>query len=156
MKNKFSVAAALAFVVSLLVSMGPLMAAPDGSQRLRGLEGRTFEVEVQNLTTGQPDGQNCYIFLANGLWVDPKFGLGMAVQHSNGASTSYTAEASLDIPNVLSLVLVQEGAVTPAQGKGVLQLEAITRVTGILFGQEFDQEFHSVGFQNDECVLPSD
>lgn len=157
MKSKANVVAVLVLVVGVLGSAGPLMATPDESQRLRGLEGRVFEVWVHNLTTGD-EFQNCYLFLEDGVWVDPGFPVpGTWVQHTNGASTTYTAEAFFEIPGVLSVLLVQEGAVTPAQGSGVLQLEAFSRATGFLPGPvEIDWEFVSVGFQNDDCTVPSD
>ena len=129
-------------------------ATPKESQRLRGLGGRTFEVMVTELPAGEPFA-NCYIFLADGTWIDPPFGApGTWVQHSNGASTTYTAEARLLIPNFgIDLQLIQNGMVTPARGKGTLQLEATTTVTGFLFGLPFDATFLSVGMQNNDCSV---
>ena len=159
MKKYTHLAAGLIFAVGIFGAVAPLMATPDESQRLRGLEGRVFEVVVQNLTTGEPPFQNCYIFLEDGIWIDPEFPVpGTWVQHTNGASTTYTGEAFFEIPTILSVLLVQEGAVTPAQGSGVLQLEAISRATGFLPGPggpiEIDWEFLSVGFQNNDCSSP--
>jgi hypothetical protein len=42
--------------------------------------------------------------------------------HSKGTETTYTASAEVGI------VLWQEGMITPAHGKGVLQLEAYMRM----------------------------
>lgn len=156
MKTHTNLAVGLVFAIGIFGAVGPLMAAPDESQRLRGLEGRVFEVVVQNLTTGEPPFQNCYRFLEDGLWIDPLFPVpGTYVQHTNGASTTYTGEALWEITGVLSLLLVQEGIVTPAHGSGVLQLEAISRATGFIPGLgPIDWEFLSVGFQNDDCELP--
>lgn len=97
---------------------------PSESQRLRGLGGRTFAVHVQQLSPPSPDFDNCYSFLADGTFDDPLFpALGTWTQHSIGAATTYTANAQ--IPGV---TLVQDGEVTPAQGRGILQLEAYTTV----------------------------
>ena len=157
-KPVYAVAAAI-FAIGIFGSVGPVMATPDESQRLRGLEGRVFEVEVQNLTTGEPPFQNCYFFREDGVWIDPPFPAeGTFVQHSNGASTTYTSEAFFEIPGIISLVLVQDGVVTPALGGGVLQFEATSWVTGFLLTPEgpldIEWEFLSVGFQNDDCVPP--
>ena len=67
MKTYTHLAAGLVFAVGIFGAVAPLMATPDESQRLRGLEGRVFEVVVQNLTTGDPPFQNCYIFLEDGV-----------------------------------------------------------------------------------------
>ena len=156
MISRTNLVAGLVLAIGVFGAVGPVMATPDESQRLRGLEGRIFEVQVQNLTTGDPPFKNCYIFLDGGTWIDPGFPVpGSWVQHTNGASTTYTGEAFFEIPDVISVLLVQEGAVTPAQGSGILQLEAISRATGYLPGPvEIDWEFLSVGFQNDDCSLP--
>jgi hypothetical protein len=63
--------------------------------------------------------------------------------------------ATWEIPEVLSVVLVQDGIVTPARGRGVLQLEATTLVTGVIAGEPLEVEFLSVGFQNNDCSVPS-
>ena len=49
-------------------------------------------------------------------------------QHSVGAATSYTAAASVNLPSFGFVELIQNGSVTPAQGRGVLQLESITDI----------------------------
>jgi hypothetical protein len=93
---------------------------------------------------------NCYFFEADGTWVDPAFPRpenpvpGTWIQHSVGAKTDYTAFAEVGI------LLWQEGTVTPAQGRGVLQLEAHTAV---FFGDFALAEFVSVGSEVDECPL---
>ena len=104
-----------------------------------------------------PDGEpfaNCYFFEEDGTWIDPPFpgGPGTWVQHTNGASTTYTAVAEGEWFPGVYLVLEQNGAVTPAQGSGVLQLEATT-IVDVLVGGEVvaEVEFYSVGFQNNDC-----
>lgn len=167
MKSKVnsSLAAGLVVSIGIFGVIETLGAAPDGPQRLRGMEGRTFEVQVSNLTTGEPDFKNCYTFEEGGVWIDPLFLVGNVVpgtwvQHSNGARTPYTAEATADaVPGIVIVDLVQEGMVTPARGKGVLQLEANTTVDIILTLPGEDpmvletQELVSVGFQNNDCTL---
>ena len=66
------------------------------------------------------------------------------MQHSNGTKTAYTASVDAGV------VLLQNGTVTPAKGKGVLQLEAFTTVW---FGDFLLGEFVSVGKEVDECPL---
>ena len=156
MKTRISLVAVLVFAVGIFGAVGPLLATPDDSQRLRGLGGRIFEVTVVELPDGEPFA-NCYFFEEDGTWIDPPFpgGPGTWVQHTNGASTTYTAVAEGEwVPGVY-LVLEQNGAVTPAQGSGVLQLEA-TSIVDVLVGGEVvaEVEFYSVGFQNNDCSVP--
>ena len=66
------------------------------------------------------------------------------MQYSNGAKTTYTASVDAGV------VLIQDGMVTPANGKGVLQLEAFSTVW---FGDFPLAEFISVGSEVDECPL---
>ena len=149
---------AIAVLISVTFGVGVFVetagATPDDSQRLRGLGGRAFEVMVIQLPDGQPS-PNCYYFEEDGTWFDPPFGVpGTWVQHSNGASTTYTARARLVVEEFgIDLVLIQEGAVTPARGRGILQLEATTRVTGLLFFSPFDETFLSMGMQNNDCSV---
>jgi len=154
----------LTTVISLTMSFGMFGIAgadPDGSQRLRGLGGRVFEVQVFD-----PDGNflmpNCYTFYPDGTWDDPEFPeLGAWNQDSNGARTSYSAAATaldFDIgdvgaPFLVTLQLDQTGTVTPARGKGVLQLEAYSVATIVEFGNLVVGEFVSVGYEVDECTL---
>ncbi len=116
---------------------------PTESQRLRGFGGRVFAVHVEQLSPPGPGFDNCYSFHADGTFDDPLFPvLGTWTQHSVGAATTYTATAG--ITGVITLV--QEGKVTPARGRGILQLEAHTTVVVVggptlLFlsrGQEVD------------------
>jgi hypothetical protein len=157
MRRKAYFAVAIAMIIPLGVGgiAETVGATPDESQRLRGLGGRTFEVEVTNLTTGDVFA-NCYTFNEDGTWIDPLFPApGVWSQNSNGASTSYSGEASFFIPGVISASLVQEGTVTPAGGRGILQLEAhSTAVIEEEGAEPFTLEFLSVGFQNNECTLP--
>ena len=157
MKKTTFFAAALGVVVSLGV-VGLAAADPDVSQRLRGLGGRVFLVEVEVVSAldccGLPPVgfvfSNCYFFEPSGTWVDPAFPRpGAAVdgnwlQYSNGAKTTYTATVDAGV------VLIQDGTVTPANGNGVLQLEAFTTV---YFGDFALAEFVSVGSEVDECPL---
>ena len=160
MRSRIYVVAVIVFTIGIFGAVGPVMATPDEPQRLRGLEGRVFQVQVQNLTTGEPPFQNCYYFLEDGTWIDPPFPVpGTWVQHTNGAATTFTAEAFFEFLPFVSLTLVQEGEVTPAQGSGVLQFEASTWVTGFFVGNageivDIDWEYLSVGFQNNDCTVP--
>jgi hypothetical protein len=126
-------------VLSLIVAIGSfgiyetLQAAPKESQRLRGMEGRTFLIDAfrfdENGNPEQFDGGYCYRFNPDGEWVDDRwpFGPGIWEQHSVGAATSYTATASVFLQFGF-LELIQNGSVTPAKGRGVLQLESITEI----------------------------
>ena len=148
-------------VMLTLVSVGyigSVWAAPDGSQRLRGLGGRVFLVEVEVLAAEDGFGlppvgftfANCYFFEADGSWIDQAFSdpaspvPGTWVQHSTGAKTTYSAFSDVGI------LLWQDGTVTPAQGSGVLQLEAYSTV---FFGDFPLAKFRSVGEEVNECPL---
>ena len=128
-------------LLSVIVAIGSfgvyetLQAAPKESQRLRGMEGRAFLIDAfrfdENGNPVQFDGGYCYFFNADDEWLDQRwpFGPGMWEQHSVGAATTYTATASVNLPQVFGFVeLIQDGSVTPARGRGVLQLESITEV----------------------------
>ena len=127
---------ALIAAISTFGVIDSLQAAPEGSQRLRGMEGRAFLVEGFILdedgnVVGEnpPGGSYCYIFNSNSEWIDERFfGPGTWEQHSVGASTPYSASAEFEVEPFVFVVLAQEGHVTPAGGRGVLQLEAITDV----------------------------
>ena len=130
-------------------------ATPDESQRLRGLGGRVFLVDVEVLTAipGLPfeagdHFPNCYVFKAgggSGDWEETGAPTaGTWEQHSKGAKTSYTVAASAGPPVVLN----QTGTVTPAGGGGVLQLVAdstaeipgvVTLGTFLSVGSEIDE-----------------
>lgn len=149
---------------SLMLALGLMgaavtaMADPDGPQRLRGLEDRVFLVDVDFFVGGQlvATFPNCYFFTSEPgsgdgkIWLEaaqPE-ALGAWKQHSTGASTSYSVTA--DLPASLfgfPTTLLQEGHVTPAGGKGVLQLEAFSTIQQ--FGNFF--EFFSVGSEIDEA-----
>jgi hypothetical protein len=151
-------------ITGMIISFGiagSTWAEPDGSQLLRGLGDRTFSVQVTNLTgLGEPFGMfsNCYIFNEDGSWIDPLFPVpGTWIQHSTGASTSYSASALLDIGGGVGVLIEQQGTVTPAQGGGTLQLEADSHVSVILIADgsllmQLDS-FFSVGHQDNECSL---
>jgi len=151
----------LAVLVSFLAAIGlveTVGAIPDESQRLRGLGGRIFLVDVEVIAAEDCCGlppvgftfQNCYFFEADGTWIDPAFPRpsepvpGTWTQHSVGAKTTYTASADVGI------LLWQEGTVTPARGGGVLQLEAYSTV---FFGDFPLARFRSVGAEVAECPL---
>ena len=143
--------------ISLILSLGLYATAgatPKDSQRLRGMADRVFYVQVEVTSTlipgdTGPEGtvfENCYFFNNGGVWIDPPFGVpGMWVQNSNGAATTYTAFA-IDG----ALAVLQEGSVTPAKGRGVLQLEAFS---SLVFSEFVLAEFFSVGYEVDECPL---
>jgi hypothetical protein len=146
----------LAIVCALITTIGlveTVGATPDGSQRLRGMAGRVFLVEVEVVSSILGDDlpvgtvfPNCYFFDNGGVWVDPGFPeAGTWMQHSNGAKTTYTAFADAD-----GLVLMQDGSVTPAHGNGVLQLEAFST---LIVGELTLAEFVSVGSEVDDCPL---
>jgi len=130
--------------------VGSVAAAPDGSQRLRGLGDRVFFVNVE--VVADPNGffppgyvfPNCYFFNADGSWVDPGFPVpGTWEQDSVGTATGYSATADAGG----GLVLLQNGVVTPANGGGVLQITAHSEAA--IFGLEF----LSVGVEVEECPL---
>jgi hypothetical protein len=148
----------LTVVIATIVSFGIAGSAgadPDGSQRLRGLGGRVFAVNVYDVFA-DVYFDNCYTFYADGTWDDPGFPeLGNWIQDSNGAKTGYSASAfveDLDIgaPFLVNILLEQQGMVTPARGRGNLQLwafsEAFSEELGGLIGQ-----FESVGYEVEEC-----
>lgn len=149
MKKNASGAVLIVAISTLGVTglVGTAGAAPDDSQRLRGLGDRVFHVTVEVTVDvfgifeglfGAPVGTtfpNCYIFAAEpdadgNNWFESAFPtVGTWTQYSVGAATDYFVDLG---------DLMQEGRVTPARGKGVLQLEATTGIPGVL-------EFYSVG-----------
>lgn len=153
----------LTLVMGLVMAPTTAFADPDGGQRLRGMAGRTFEVHVTGTVEGNPVSfSNCYTFNADGSWDDPLFPApGAAVpgvwwQHSVGARTSYTAMAGVPIGPVWTLVIVQQGEVTPAHGSGTLQLEAHNDLFVEIDGEEdvFPLgELTSIGYENPDCTL---
>ena len=160
MQNKANMTILLGLIaaISIFEIVGTLEANPEGSQRLRGLEGRVFAVNVYDVFIDEYF-DNCYTFNADGTWVDPLFpALGNWNQDSNGAKTSYTGTAfaeDLDFgapgePFLVNILLEQQGMVTPARGRGNLQLyafsEAFSDELGGLIGQ-----FESVGHEVEEC-----
>lgn len=150
MKNRAFVTFVCCFIAGLLGTIETAQAAPDGSQRLRGLSDRVFLVNVEVVADPGcffPPGfvfPNCYFFNADGSWVDPGFPVaGTWLQDSVGVKTGYSATADAGG----GLVLIQEGLVTPADGGGVLQITAYS--TAVIFGLEF----LSVGFEVEGCPL---
>ena len=97
-------------------------ATPDESQRLRGLGGRVFLVEVFIVIGGNqfPFSDNCYVFEDGGNWYETRFPTaGQWVQDSTGARTTYRVEGTGPSEGFLQI-----GLITPAGGAGVLQLSA--------------------------------
>lgn len=151
--------------LGLIGIVGSSWAAPDGSQRLRGLGDRVFlvtaELTVDRLGIGLPIGTtfpNCYIFKADAVadgynWFESAFPAvrGTWAQDSNGAKTSYAVEAS---NSVTGDQITQFGRVTPARGKGVLQIEADSFVD-IIPGGPAELEFYSVGAEIDASEVDS-
>ena len=133
-KTKTGVVLSVIVAISSLGLYETLQAAPKESQRLRGMEGRAFLIDAfrfdENGNPVQFDGGYCYFFNADGEWVDQRwpFGPGTWEQHSVGAATDYSALASVFFPPFGFIELEQEGEVTPASGRGVLQLESITKI----------------------------
>ena len=134
---------AIAVLLGTGLSMGAAFAAPDGSQKLRGLEGRVFLVTVEVVRDdfgvfefffGAPVGTtfpNCYAFNADD-WTETGFPTtGTWSQDSVGARTGYVVTNNEG--------LEQLGFVSPAGGKGVLQLQAVSTINPA------GLEFFSVG-----------
>ncbi len=168
MKNKMKAGIAVATIAAIgtFGVIDSLQAAPKESQRLRGMEGRAFLVESVALV-GPPaaPGSYCYIFNPGAEWIDERFSLdgvnpipGTWEQHSVGAATPYTATASVDASALgFGLVqLFQDGYVSPARGKGVLQLQATTEVYIEAFGPEAFQVLSTTGHEIDvnDCPPP--
>ncbi len=157
MKRNLRVILAAICTVGIVGIVGSSWAAPDGSQRLRGLGDRVFLVTAELTAdpfgiTGLPIGTtfgNCYIFEgepdADGYnWFESAFPdvKGNWYQDSNGAKTSYavTADSGPGTP-----LITQQGQVTPARGKGVLQMVVDSFVDIIPFFPGPELEFNSVG-----------
>lgn len=167
MKSKVKLTITIALIatfggVGIVETVG---ATPDGSQRLRGLGDRVFFVEVHDLFEGT-SFENCYFFHPDGTWIDPPFPApGTWNQNSNGAKTSYIAGAIAEefpvnvgteeepffIP--VTLLLNQQGTVTPAGGKGTLQLWAFSQAIIVEADNLVVGEFVSIGYEVDECPL---
>jgi hypothetical protein len=160
MKNKNVLGLVLASItaISFFGIVGTLEAKPSESQRLRGLGDRVFLVTVtltkDLIGIGLPIGTsfpNCYVFAADddeggNNWFETAFPTkGMWAQDSNGAKTSYTAENAEGF--------LQLGLVTPAGGKGVLQLVAKSFVDAVPGGDPAELEFLSVGAEIDESEI---
>ena len=161
MKIHFKAILATISTVGIIGFVGSSWAAPDGSQRLRGLGDRVFlvtaELTADRVGFGLPIGTtfpNCYIFAAepdaDGYnWFETAFPVkGTWAQDSNGAKTSYfvTGQTIEGFPQA------QSGQVTPARGKGVLQLVA----DSFLFpGDPPGLEFISVGEEIDASEVES-
>ncbi len=162
-KAYFTMIIALITAFSVIGLVETVGATPDGSQRLRGLAGRTFAVVVTNLTSGEVPFLNCYTFNEDGSFDDslflPDFPVpGTWVQDSTGAKTSYTATAFADVGGGLAVLLTQVGTVTPANGGGTLQLEADNTVDLVLLADPSVvilplAVLKSVGFQDNQCSL---
>ena len=154
--------AGLIAAVGVLGLTQTVRATPDASQRLRGMAGRVFEVTVEVTKDdlgifegifGAPVGTtfpNCYIFAADANasgnnWSESAFPTeGVWTQGSVGAKTSY------QVTNVTGFQ--QLGQVTPAKGKGVLQLEAVSTI--LAFGLEFVSVGSEVqGSDIDDCPI---
>lgn len=157
MKNKMNVGTVIALVATIgtFGIFDTLQAAPEESQRLRGMEGRVFFVDSWIV---DPDGNiiavnaedYCYFFNPDAEWIDQEFfEPGTWEQHSVGAATSYTATASAFDGFV---EIFQDGHVTPARGRGVLQLESLTDVFA---GGDFLFTVLTIGSEVDECPTPA-
>jgi hypothetical protein len=151
MKNRASQGVILASTaaISILAFSGILEAAPDSSQRLRGLGDRVFYVWVDIEIPGVgvfPFSDNCYFFDGNGDWYESAFPTaGTWTQDSVGAKTTYSVDGSTGDGSGFE----QIGLITPAGGRGLLQLESVSTVDGTPF------IFHSVGSEIDESDADS-
>jgi len=136
MKNKTFITLVCGLIVGVFGFVEVVAAAPDGPQRLRGLDDRQFMVNVEVVSVNDPFGLigdtvgdtflNCYVFNAGGEWIDPGFPVpGNWEQDSVGAKTGYSASA-IAFGGVV--IITQEGLVTPGLGGGVLQLTAYSNV----------------------------
>lgn len=164
MKLHYGFFAGLALSVGLFAATEPLWAKPDGSQRLRGLGDRVFlvtaELTEDLVGIGLPIGTtfaNCYIFAAepNGEgynWFESAFpdAKGIWAQQSNGAKTRYAMQA-INGPDVIR----QWGHVTPARGKGNLQITVVSTVDFFGVGDPDELEFYSVGEEIDASEVES-
>ena len=147
MKSKMQVAVA-AVLIAIIGGFGvieSLQAAPKESQRLRGMEGRAFLVEGFLLDEfgdvigeNPPGGSYCYFFNSDAEWIDERWigGPGTWEQDSVGAATSYTGSAAVEVEPGVFVALDQQGHVTPAKGRGVLQLEAVTDVLLLIYDED--------------------
>lgn len=135
--------------MSIFAFSGVLEAAPDTSQRLRGLADRVFYVWVDIEVPGIgvfPFSDNCYFFDANGDWYESAFPTGGTwSQDSTGAKTGYSVDGNTGDGSDFE----QIGLITPARGRGVLQLVAVSTVAGLPF------IFHSEGAEIDESDVGS-
>lgn len=134
-------------IIGLVETVG---ATPEDSQRLRGLGARVFLVDVDVVVNEVvvESFVNCYFFEPDGVWFETGgTPLGNWVQHSNGASTTYSVVADTGTVGRL----LQDGKVTPAHGKGVLQLEAVSTLPDLVL--PFDLKFISIGAEIDESMV---
>lgn len=141
---------ALITATSMIGLVETVGATPEDSQRLRGLAGRVFLVDVDVVIDGITVDSfvNCYFFEPEGVWFETGgTPLGEWVQHSNGASTTYSVIADTGTVGRL----LQDGHVSPAGGKGVLQLEAVSTLPDLVL--PFDLKFISIGAEIDESLV---
>ena len=156
-KKYLTIFITLITVFGITGNIGSVGANPEESQRLRGMEGRSFSVVVQDIWTGGAPFENCYTFNADGVWDDPAFPVpGTWVQDSTGAKTTYTATGLLPVGGDLAVLLTQTGTVTPANGGGTLQLDAYNTVDLVLAADPSViinslTVLTSVGYEDSEC-----
>ena len=159
----------LAFAVAALTAVAtgiPAAATPSESQHLRGMAERTFFVQVSAF--GGPFlFANCYTFNADGSWYDLVLqdfapgALGTWTQATNGARTAYNVvvpesvlEGAIGPGADVGGDLVQNGTVTPAMGRGVLQLSATSVIPAELLGPGAPAlKVVSVGSEVESCPL---
>jgi hypothetical protein len=137
----------------------PVVAA-NGSQRLRGLGGRTFQVHVTGtLGPRSVDYTSCYTFFDDGSWIDPRLPipggavLGSWSTRSNGAKTNYVATVRAGQGDIVSTRVDQTGKVSPKGGKGVLQLSAVSEMFLVVRGADEVKlgTLQAVGAENPNC-----
>lgn len=162
-ENTMRSKAYLKIIITLIATLGvsglveTVGAKPGKPKGPRGLEDRTFVVDVYSTLAGPEDPLflTCYTFNADGTWHDAYFDVwgdwyqdakgGKGSKGPKGTKTSYTI-ANATGPHITSFE--QSGSVTPAGG--YLQLWAESTVS--FTGGGMPAEFVSIGHEDADCV----
>lgn len=169
MKTKLFLAATIALIATFGVVGGSVgiidtAEASHGNSSRDSLSGRSFQVNVKDLATGDSNS-NCYTFEEDGTWIDPLFLPGFVIpgtwiQHTGWPFTRYTSFARTPFPldlgpdlGLAPIRLIQNGTVRPGWRKGSLRLRAystaIAEVEAI--GDVVLGNFLSTGHSVDSC-----